>query len=185
MNAIFPLPGLPADRSAPARGLYLAVTSSRESMKVTELIASMALGGPLHLVAGSEWVPGYDLARRLRRSVTHIETVLARVQLARAFTCYQLLDLLASIRPESAPVLVLDILHTFYTDDIPLEVRRRVLEKCISHLQHLALARPVAVLAQRAASEDYPRFYTMLARLADEVYEMEAVQPAVSQPGLF
>ncbi len=182
MNALFPLP---TGRTQPRRGLYLAVTARRESRKVTELIASLALSGPLQLVAGSEWVPGYDLARRLRRSVTHVEAVLAEVQLRRAFTCYQLLDLLAAIRPAPEPVLVLDILHNFYTDDIPLQVRSRVLEKCGRRLQQLSLSRPVAVLAQQEPAQDYPRFYAMLAQLADEVYEVQTEEPAVSQPRLF
>jgi hypothetical protein len=185
MNTIFPLSGLPGELTVPARGLYLAVTAAREIEKVTGLIVSLALRGPLRLVAGSEWIPGYDVARRLRFQTTEIETILGRVQLARAFTCYQLLDLLAAIRPGSAPVLVLDMLHTFYTDDIPVEVRRRVLEKCGQHLQRLSLSRPVAMLAQREASEDFPRFYTMLALLADDVYQIEAEEPAVSQMRLF
>lgn len=182
MNALFPLP---AGKTQPGHGLYLAVLVGRESGKVTELIASLALGGPLHLVAGSEWVPGYDLARRLRRSVMYVEAVLAQVQLTRAFTCHQLLDLLAAIRPAGTPVLALDMLHNFYADDIPLKVRRRVLEKCGQHLQRLSLSRPVAVLVQQTAAEDFPGFYSMLAQLADEVYQTQAEEPATSQLRLF
>ena len=125
------------------------------------------------------------MARLLRRRVARIELILGRIRLARAFTCYQLLDLLAGIRPENTPVLVLDLLHTFYVDDIPLDVRRRVLERCGRHLQQLSLSRPVAVLTLRMPSEDYPRFYTMLAALADKIYQAEITGPAVSQPNLF
>src|SRR5512146_1985886 len=146
MNELFlPHPN-PGDLGAPQRGLYLAVSMTLEAEKITELIASLALNAPLNIVAGSEWIPSYGVARLLRRRVTHIEAVLGRILLARAFTCYQLLDLLAGIRPGNTPVLVLDALHTFYTDDIPLEARRRTLEGCGRHLQRLSLSRPVAVL---------------------------------------
>jgi hypothetical protein len=182
MNAIFPLSESP---TSPQCGLYLAVTRSREAGKVTRLIASLALRGPLQIVAGSEWIPSYDVARLLRHSLTQIEPVLDRIQLRRAFTCYQLLDLLAGIRPDSAPVLVLDMLHTFLNNDIHLDVRRRVLERCGKHLQRLSLARPVAVLTAQSPAEDYPRFHTMLAALADEIYLAEPERPAISQPGLF
>ncbi|HEY5903546.1 MAG TPA: hypothetical protein VIU39_13410 [Anaerolineales bacterium] len=185
MNELFLPHANPLDPGAPQSGLYLAITLSMETERVTELIASLALRAPLNIVAGSEWIPNYGVARLLRRRVTHIEAILGRIQLARAFTCYQLLDLLAGIRPGNTPVLVLDALHTFYTDDIPLEARRRTLEGCGRHLQRLSLSRPVAVLAQRTQSEEYPRFYTMLASLADTVHQMESAEPAVSQPGLF
>lgn len=182
MKTLFPIP---AGKTRPERGLYLALTVSREGGKITELIAGLALNGPLYLVAGSEWMPGYDLARRLRRSVIHVDTVLAQVQMVRAFTCYQLLDLLAAIRPTTAPVLVLDILHNFYTEDIPLKVRMRTLKKCGQHLQRLSLSLPVAVLVQQTDSEDFPHFYATLTQLADEVYEVQAERPAASQLRLF
>lgn len=185
MNELFLPHANPGDLGTPQRGLYLAITLTMETEKVTELIAGLALHAPLNIVAGSEWIPNYGVARLLRRSVTHIEAVLGRIQLARAFTCYQLLDLLAGIRPGSTPVLVLDTLHTFYSDDIPVEVRRRILGGCGRHLQRLSLSRPVAVLAQQMPSEEYPRFYTMLAALADRVYHLETAGVAVSQPGLF
>lgn len=182
MDTLFPIP---AWKRRPGHGLYLALTAKREVGKVTELIAGLALNGPLYLVSGSEWVPGYGLARRLRRSVVNVGTVLAQVQMVRAFTCYQLLDLLAAIRPASTPVLALDILHNFYTGDIPLKVRMQTLEKCGQHLQRLGLSRPVVVLVQQANSEDFPRFYAMLTQLADEVYEAQAEGPAASQLRLF
>ena len=185
MNELFLPYANSEELNTPQRGLYLAVTLTMEAEKVTELIASLALHAPLNIVAGSEWIPNYSVARLLRRRVTHIEAVLGRIQLARAFTCYQLLDLLAGVRPGSTPVLVLDILHTFYSDDMLLEVRRRTLEGCGRHLQRLSLSRPVAVLVQQMPSEEYPRFYTMLAALADKVYHLEVAAQAVSQPGLF
>src|SRR5512144_2637964 len=118
MNELFLPHANPGDIGAPQRGLYLAVYMTLEAEKVTELIAGLALNAPLNIVAGSEWIPSYGVARLLRRRVTHIEAVLRRIQLARAFTCYQLLDLLAGVRPGSTPVLVLDTLHTFYSDDM-------------------------------------------------------------------
>jgi len=185
MDKLFPLPSAPAGLSLSARGLYLAVTPTRETDRVTELIAGLALRGPLAIVAGSEWIPNYAVARLLRRSTPRLESILGHIHLARAFTCYQLLDLLSGARPESAPLLVLDMLHTFYSDDIPLDVRRRTLERCGRHLQRLSLYRPVAVLTPRAASQDFPRFYSMLASLADEIYQPETARPAAMQPDLF
>src|SRR5574340_52871 len=185
MDALFP-PSLAFEKPAALRrGLYLAVTLSRESEKITQLIAGLALNGPLHVVAGSEWVPSYQVARLLRHRLTQIEPVLGRIQLARAFTCYQLLDLLSTIRPEPVPVLVLDMLHTFLNNDIRLDVRKRVLERCGRYLQQLALSRPVAVLTPQVPAEDYPRFYTMLASIADQVYQAEPDMPAASQMALF
>ena len=167
------------------RHLLLVVTAGRETEKITGLIAVLARRGPLQLVAGSEWLPAYGLARLLRQSTVEVKQTLERVRLARAFTCYQLLDLLAGVRPDPEPLLVLNFLHNFYSPDIPLPVRLRVLDQCRQHLQRLSACKPVAVMIQEAPAAEYRQFHALLACIADEILQAGAGPDELSQPALF
>jgi hypothetical protein len=48
------------------------------------------------------------------------------VRLSRAFTCYQMLALLAETPAGGPPTLVLDLLDTFYDESVPLHESRRL-----------------------------------------------------------
>src|SRR5260370_27962784 len=158
MNALLHLP----TQIPYVRRLVLVVTAGSERENITELIADLCLRAPLYVVAGSDWLPGYGLTRQIRHRTHEVKQVLKRVRMARAFTCYQLLDLVASIRPDDEPLLLLDFLNTFHNDDIPLPVRSPLLRQCCGHLKRLAFRKPVAVLIQELPAVDYAAFYSIL-----------------------
>ena len=175
-----PLPNLSSGK------LVIKVTAGKEQERTSELIAELALRGPFRVIAGSDWLPGYGLVRRLRSRTTTLKHILGRVHLARAFTCYQVLDLLESCPDNREPVLVLDFLNTFHVADIALFVRTRVLNQCISRLQRLSLSRPITVFIQPTLAAEYPRFQSMLASIADEFLVPESPNPGIPlQPRLF
>jgi hypothetical protein len=165
--------------------LQLIITAGHERQRITELIAASALQGPLCIIAGSEWIPSYSVARSVRQSTVEVERILSRVQLARAFTCYQLLDLLAGTRGNGGPILVLDFLHTFFSPDIPLAVRIRTLQACCHHLRRLSLHQAVTVFALQEAERDYELFCALLSANADKVLQPLMEEAAVWQPELF
>ena len=169
----------------PSPHLQLIITVGHERQRITELIAAAALRGPLCIIAGSEWIPSYSVARSVRQSTVEVEGILSHVQLARAFTCYQLLDLLASTRGNGRPILVLDFLHTFFSPDIPLPVRIRTLQACCHHLRRLSLHQPVTVFALREADRDYDIFCALLSASMDEVLQPAAGEATIWQPELF
>ena len=186
MNKIIQPPQIPllvADR--PGR-LILAVTDGRERGRVTELVAELAARGCLQVIAGSDWVPGYGLARALRRRTVDLGEALERVRLGRSFTCYQLLDLLETANPGPAPLLVLDFLHGFYDDDLPYAVRVHVLKECCGQLRRLSRRGPVGVIVQQTPTDDFGHFLPFLAEIADELRmpPQAEIQPA-SQQRLF
>lgn len=185
MNALLK-PSLVESALATRPGRFLLVaTLGMERGRVTELIAQLSLRGPLTILAGSDWLPGDRLTRSLRRSTVEVGRVLEHVHLARAFTCYQLVDLLAETRADGAPLLVLDFLHTFYDVDIPLAARVKVLKECCRQLQRLAQSKPVAVMLEQQPARDYTCFYPFLATIADEILLPEVRAGRASQPGLF
>jgi hypothetical protein len=165
-------------------GVQLVITDRHEKQTIVELIAASALRGPLCIIAGSEWLPSYMVAHSIRRSTVELGRVLNNVRLARAFTCYQLLDLLAAAPADGTPVLVLDFLHTFFTPDIPSSIRLRTLRECCHHLRQLAPHQPVTVFALREAVKDYEIFHRILAASADEVLQPVAEEATLWQHAL-
>ena len=162
----------------------LVITDRHEQQKIVELIAASALRGSLYIIAGSEWLPSYRVAHSIRRSTVEFERVLNNVRLARAFTCYQLLDLIAAAPTDGVPVLVLDFLHTFFSPDIPLPVRLRTLRECCHHLRGLSHHQPVTVFALREPIKDYEILYPIIAASAGEVLQPAAEDTTTWQPAL-
>ena len=62
-----------------------------------DMVARLALQGPLCVLDGGNTFQGYPLARALRQQTRDIATPLRRVLLSRAFTCYQMAALLESL----------------------------------------------------------------------------------------
>lgn len=165
--------------------LLLVVTAGKEKEKITELITALTLRGSLYTIAAGEWLPGYGLARAIRRRTVMLAETLERGRLARPFTCYQLVDLLADAALDGDPILILDFLHTFYDSDISLAVRFRVLRECCQHLQRLSRTQPVAVIVRQEPVTDFQYFYPFLAQIADEILQPALEAQEISQHKLF
>ena len=165
--------------------VILAVITKQERSKITELIAAMAMRGPLSIVAGSDWMPSYDLTRILRHQTTDVRQVMNRIHVARAFTCYQLLNLLATTGPDPKPLLILDFLHSFYDEDVRPNVRMQKLQQCVACLERLSPSRPIGIFSQYLESKDYLRFHPVISRIADETFQIKEDVGTVMQPGLF
>jgi len=168
-----------------SRRWTLVVAQRYERQNITELMATLSLRGPFYVLAGSDWLPSYGLARLIRHRTHEVKQTLKHIHMARAFTCYQLLDLIANLRPDEEPLLILDFLNTFQDDDIPLPVRFRVLRQCCGYLQRLAFGKPVVIFVQVLKTEDDQAFLSVLAQNTDEVLRIETEPERVCQPALF
>jgi hypothetical protein len=114
-----------------------------------------------------------------------VKEILNRLYTVRASTCYRLFDSLANIPSNGEPILLLDILHTFYDEDIPLRVRLFKLRECCRQLKRLALYRPVLVMTQEMPVEDYEKFIPALRSIADRMLTLEPDLEQIKQPALF
>ena len=156
--------------------IKLHVLTSQERGNIGDLIAMTALRGPLTIIAGNEWLPTYQVPKMLRRYTTAIKETLDRVHLARAFTCYQMMDILENTAPIREPLLMINFLFTFYDENIGLDVRKRILEQCLQKLKILSVSRPVAMLIERMPKKhkEYEEFYPLLESMAHEIVNVEA-----------
>jgi len=141
---------------APTRSLLTAATT-------------IAAGGlPVRLFDGGNSFDGYFVARLARqlalasaRPPAHRASsrfapqgghpggdpydILDRMHLSRAFTCFQLAELIENAPAGPEPLFVLDLLATFYDESVPLRDSERLLATTLTHLRRLAAVGPVVV----------------------------------------
>ncbi len=125
----------------------LAVAPRRAARLLLERAALLALRGPLRVLDCGNCFNVYVVAQALRRRSSQVQQALGRIQLARAFTCYQVLTLLEEALPTPAATLTLDLLATFRDENVRMQERRRLLQAAITHLRRLAREAPVLVSA--------------------------------------
>ena len=125
--------------------LVLVTAPKAANAQMLALTARLAHVGAVRVLDGGNSFDAYAIARTLRSLTPHVETTLAQINVQRAFTCYQMLTLLAETPPTPIPTLVLDALSTFHDESVPLPERFRLLRACVQHLQRLSRAGPVVV----------------------------------------
>jgi len=171
--------------------LFLVVASHAARSHMLDLIARLALRGPVRVLDAGNQCNVYPIAQRLRRSTPDVNDALRRIQLQRAFTCYQVAALLVETGPSATPTLVLDFLATFYDQDVKLPEASDLLRGCLRHLQRLAEQAPVLVSARppAAACAERVPLLEMLREVAarrweaDEVGEVPPAPPRLPYTG--
>jgi hypothetical protein len=165
----------------------------------TLLTAATALavsGTEVRLFDGGNAFDGYFVARlarrlaRLRADPDDDSPVgdgpheaLARLRLSRAFTCFQLAELIENAPVGHEPLFVLDLLSTFYDESVPLRDSERLLATTLSHLKRLAAAAPVIVGAHEPQTLVKERWLLLdhLQTAADAAWMLRAPEPAPEQ----
>jgi hypothetical protein len=146
-------------------------------------IARLGAAGVVRVLDGGNRFDAHGIARAVRRQTSDLYAALERIWIARAFTCYQMLALLAQIPTGPEPVLVLDLLSTFYDESVPEAERRRLLVEGLAHLQRLGRQAAVAVTATplvQPGPAGRPLPVDFLARLeaaAEQVWRFETPAP--------
>jgi hypothetical protein len=156
--------------------LVLAPRTARRRL-MTALTVRLALAGTVRLLDAGNSFDGYGLARLLRQQTMGWKAALERVSVARAFTCYQVEALLADAISEVSPVLVLDLLDTFYDENVRLPERLRLLQVSLTHLRRLSQAASVAVSACLPKRDQTGELLEMLADAAGQVWSFEEPLP--------
>jgi hypothetical protein len=183
---------LPEDRFS-QKTLITVLAPHAARMHMLVLSARLAHRGTLQVLDAGNQFNAYEVARSLRQEGAEgFQQALERIRVARAFTPYQLLALLeatstsANRAQPSAPTLVLDLLNTFYDENLPQPERRRLLVRCMAELRRLSQAAVVVVSVRPTppVQEDPLRLVEMVKEASDEVLLFEEMAPAV-QPRLF
>ncbi len=156
----FPIPAINArlldDLLQPRLALFWGTQEpTRTLLAAATVMASRGL--PLRLFDGGNRFDGYFVARLARRLSAHPRATLGRIRISRAFTCFQLAELIENAPASPEPLFVLDLLATFYDESVPLPDSERLLSNTITHLKRLATIGPVIVGARQPPTLVAPR----------------------------
>ena len=168
--------------------LFLLTLPRPLSQELTHhLLAHLSLAGPVRVLEGGNAFAAFALSRLIRRQTPHLDEALARITLARAFTCYQVLALLAETPATASPCFVLNLLTTFYDESVAPAESERLLKLAMEHLLRLRTCAPVVV----SVSPPPPKYaaraglITRLESIADEIITAQPASNTRLQPRLF
>ena len=131
----------------PRLALFWGANTPTQAL-LSNLTILAADGHAIRIFDGGNRFDGYFVARLARRLSSNPREVLERIRLSRAFTCFQLAQLIENATASAQPLFVLDLLTTFYDESVPLRDSERLLSTAIAHLKRLAAVGPVIVGAR-------------------------------------
>ena len=166
--------------------LSLILLPRGATRSLLELVARAAQGAPLRVLDGGNCFNAYIIARELARHTSDVEAALRCIQVARAFTCYQVLTLLEETPSDGRPTLVLHILDTFYDESVALVERERLLAQSVLELRRLCRSASVGVSVRWPKVElpEIGALLEILGQAADKTYRLEP-ELTVQTPRLF
>lgn len=166
-------------------GIMLLHAPSGEAMLT--LTTRLALRGPVYVLDTGNRFDAYQVARLARRHTAELDQVLNRLQVARAFTCYQVVTLfeqLPDTTGRSVAYVIFDLLATFYDESVSVNESYRLLRIVTGHLQRLREVAPAVVLSIRPPRRpERAGLARLLLDLADHAYFWEDA-PAPAPPRL-
>ena len=112
----------------------------------------------MYVVDGDNVFRSYPIARYARDLKLDPRLALAQVQVSRAFTCYQLAEIVERLSRRAdtincAGIVCLGLLGTLYDEDVALPETQRLLQEVITHLKSLAERWPVLVTVRPPLSK--------------------------------
>lgn len=165
----------------------LIVISSHNAAReeIAAFSAELALRGSVTVLDGGNCFPFYRFARLIRAKSLEGALAVKRLYLRRAFTCYQMLELLESTPALDQPYLVLDPLATFYDEQIPEREVRRILAACLVQLNRLSLTAPVVISLSPPHLPERAFLVEGILQHADQSLVLDIPAPKFIQPALF
>ena len=116
------------------------------SAAVLRICAALALHGPVRILDCGNRSDMHRVAKELRLLTCDPASAMKRIDLSRAFTCYQAEALLGLNRGLSrTPILVFDLLATYLDESISKSESERLLDDSLDHLRKMSTANPVLV----------------------------------------
>ena len=165
--------------------LTLVYETGPQRAAVDKSIIQIAMSGPALVMDAGNCFNPLRLVRAIRWQTIRINQVLGNIQIARAFTCFQVVALLEQTGKPQGPIFILRPLTTFQDEMAQVYERLRLLREVDRHISRLQeeVAVTVMVKESRLLEEPLIDWLTALERRADEVVFPNL--PKVSKPATF
>jgi hypothetical protein len=153
----------------------LVVIAPQAGRKVMlDLAAQIAASRSLRVLDGGNQFNVYPVARAIRRYTQDLTAALRRIHISRAFTCYQMTAMLEEDHTGEGIILALDLLATFYDENVKILESQRLLNICIKRLQDLSRYTTVIVSARPPAApvaQERTPLLEQLRRATNQIWE--------------
>jgi len=166
-------------------GMIVATLGHAKREQIAVLSAELVRHGSLTVLDGGNCFPFYRIARLLRAYTNESTLATGRLFIHRAFTCYQMLALLESTPALPQPYLVLDLLGTFYDEQIPEWEVSRLLDASLCQARRLCLHAPVILLLSPPLLPGRTHLLERVCQQADQTFGFAEPAPELIQPTLF
>lgn len=177
-NQMKPLPTLLCNK--------LLVTLASHLDHIPDLIAELALLGPVTVLDGGNCFPAYRIAQLIRRKSLEVNAISKRITVRRAFTCYQMVNLLESTPASGQPHVILNLLSTFQDDQVKPNEADRLLTICFANIERMLISAPVAITLESAILAEKEFLLKRVCERADEVLTLPfQTSPQEEQLSLF
>ncbi len=131
-----------------------------------EFIDRLGMHGAVQVVVGGNRISFDHLPLILGEQIGHVYEIMDRILVSRAETCYQMQDVLAALDPGPIPIVITDMLESFYEDDLTPKEVTILLQKCIQHIHKLSETAPILISAIGDPSR--PNLLELVERNSDE-----------------
>lgn len=165
--------------------LGLLVSQKADFRELQRFAALLSLQGPVKVLDGGNHFNVFDVAYTIRRMTADLHAAANNIHIVRAFTCIEVLRGLEEMT-SGHPVLVLDLLATFYDDAVSDQRAKVLFERCLAQVQRLQQFAPIVISATLQGSEMDARgnFLPALVAAAD-VVEDNSLTKSEESPRFF
>jgi hypothetical protein len=153
--------------------ITLLIGPDAEWEMMQALTAVLALRGSVRILDSGNRFDPYQIARKIRHHTHQLDEALHRITIARAFTCHQVVALLADTTTAPTPQLVLDLLATFCDENASITEAVRLLKQLTRHLQRLSQHASIIISVRPPPQPNRAGFITLLMNVADDVHIRE------------
>lgn len=134
----------------------LTLLANLPKASVNELIFQQALENPVWILDAGNCFDPYRIVRQIRMQTPQVKAVLGRIQVARAFTCFQVVTLLEQTQITQGSIFILRLLTTFMDEMIQMGDRMRLLKQVDVQIERLCQCVPITVTMTTAHFESAP-----------------------------
>lgn len=120
------------------------------------LVAYLSLGGSVRVLDAGNHFNLIQVAYSIRRATPDLYSAAERIKVVRAFTCVEVLRAFQE-EEEGAPLVVFDMLATFYDDAVSDKRSVLLARQCLVEINRLKVTAPVLVWVRDDQAKESPR----------------------------
>jgi hypothetical protein len=113
-----------------------------------EFVHRLGMRGLVQVIVGSNRISFEHLSLILGERIGHVYEIMDRILVSRAETCYQMKDVLTALEPSPNPIVITNMLSSFYDENLTLNEVTLLLQKCIQRVHQLCEFAPVLISAE-------------------------------------